>query len=896
MKVVFRIHYNTVWGQKLCVVGSIPQLGNWESVLAKEMRYVADGEWALELDLPESVDQIAYRYFVRMEDGHILPEEWERTHTVQLDGHSKCYTFCDSWHNMPEDKVFYASAFTKGLFAHVTRQHLRELQSDKKLVIRVAAPRIEKHQCVAIVGNQPCLGNWDPQKALLLTCDQMPNWHIDLDATQIRYPLEYKFIAWDEQTNKPLYWENGDNRIVNLSEHKVGETVVITGEAFRESQAPWRGAGCVIPVFSLRSTKSFGVGDLGDLRLLVDWAKKTKQRIIQVLPMNDTTMTHTWVDSYPYSAISIYAIHPLYIDLNGLGALKNPERAAFYAEKQQALNAKESVDYEQSLKYKLDYCREFFKQEGAQWMARPDFKEFITRNENWLMPYATYCYLRESYGTSDFSQWRGNAVYNRIRGRALCREKSHAWPEISFYYFLQYVLHNQFKMVSDYARRNGVVLKGDLPIGVSRTSVEAWTEPNYFNMNGQAGAPPDDFSANGQNWLFPTYDWQAMEQDHFKWWKNRFAKLGDYFDCFRIDHILGFFRIWEVPCEYVQGLCGHFNPALPFSKEEIEQYGLPFNEARFTTPHINRCFLPELFGDSTDEVVDAYLAQSSSNHYVLKYFCNTQQKIEALFADKLDAASQRIKLGLFAIANEVLFLRDPKQPERFHPRISANHSYIYRELSHSDRQAFDQLYWHFFYHRHNDFWKAQAYKRLTPLVASTEMLVCGEDLGMIPASVPEVMNRLQILSLEIERMPKSPDREFTDMFHLPYHSVCTTSTHDMTPLRNWWKEDPAKTQRYYNQVLGQIGEAPAECTAPIAERIISNHLKTQAMLVIIPLQDWFAMDDTIKRSDIESERINVPAESRHYWRYRMHIPLEQLLTADAFNQKIVKLIDEAGRQ
>ena len=329
MKVIFRIHYNTVWGQKLCVVGTIPQLGNWEPVLAKEMCYVADGEWALELELPDSVEQIEYRYFVRMEDGHVLFEEWERKHSAKFDGRSTCYTFCDSWLNMPEDKVFYASAFTKGLFAHVTGQHYREVNSDKKLVIRVAAPRMEKHQCVAIVGNQPCLGSWDPQKALLLTCDQMPDWHIDLDATQIRYPLEYKFIAWDEQTGKPLYWENGDNRIADLAEHKVGETVCITGEPFRESQAPWRGAGCVIPVFSLRSTKSFGVGDLGDLRLLVDWAKETKQRIIQVLPMNDTTMTHTWVDSYPYSAISIYAIHPLYIDLNGLGALKDPDRASF---------------------------------------------------------------------------------------------------------------------------------------------------------------------------------------------------------------------------------------------------------------------------------------------------------------------------------------------------------------------------------------------------------------------------------------------------------------------------------------------------------------------------------------------------------------------------------------
>jgi 4-alpha-glucanotransferase len=471
-----------------------------------------------------------------------------------------------------------------------------------------------------------------------------------------------------------------------------------------------------------------------------------------------------------------------------------------------------------------------------------------------------------------------------------------AYPEISFLYFLQYILHTQFKGVSDYARKNGIVLKGDLPIGVNRTSVEAWMEPKYFNMNGQAGAPPDDFSVNGQNWGFPTYNWDTMEKDNFSWWRKRFGKLEDYFDCFRIDHILGFFRIWEVPLDYVQGLCGHFNPALPLTPNEIEQYGLGFDEARLTTPHINREFLPELFGDRTEEVIGTFLAQSSSRHFVLKPYCDTQRKVEALFAGKTDEVSLRIKKGLFAIANEVLFLRDPREPDKFHPRISASQSYLYRELSASDRYAFDQLYWNFFYHRHNEFWKAQAFNRLTPLVGSTDMLVCGEDLGMIPESVPDVMNKLQIFSLEIERMPKTPQREFSDLYNLPYHSVCTTSTHDMTPLRSWWKEDRAKIQRYYNNVLGHTGDAPEECTADLATQIVSNHLATTSMLTIIPMQDWFAMDDSVKRKDYEAERINVPSDSNHYWRYRMHITLEKLIEADSLNNKITELIKGSGRK
>ena len=897
MKVTFNINFHTVWGQKLCVVGSIPELGSWEPALAKEMNYKGDGNWQLELDLELTSPQqtIEYRYFLSINDKQVF-EEWEKNHQIVFEGHANHYTLYDYWQIRPANLAFYSSAFTKSLFAHPCNTYERVVKSGKRLTIKISAPRVEKNQSVAITGNQECLGNWHPDKALILSCDTFPDWHIDLDANDIVYPLEYKFLVYDNDKHQPLYWEEDENRKLELPPQDFGETVTVSGLYFRDNLPLWRCAGTVIPVFSLRSEQGFGVGDLGDLRMLVDWAKKTRQRIIQVLPMNDTTMSHTKGDSYPYSAISIYALHPMYISLPLMGELKDAGRTAFYKAKQEELNAKDAVDYEEAVKYKLAYCREFFSQEGSAILSSPEYQEFFAQSQSWLVPYAAYSYLRDKHKTSDFTCWGNNATYNKSQIRELCSEDNGAYPEISFYYFLQYILHIQFKSVSDYARKNGIVLKGDLPIGVNRTSIDAWTEPQYFNMNGQAGAPPDDFSVNGQNWMFPTYNWEVMEKDNYSWWKRRFRKMSDYFDSFRIDHILGFFRIWEVPQDYVQGLCGHFNPALPLTKEEIEQYGFTFNEARFTTPHINHKFLPELFGTLSEEVVGTYLAQSSSNHFVLKSFCDTQRKIEALFAGKTDEASLQIKEGLFSIANEVLFLRDPQEKDKFHPRISASQSYMYSELSTSDRYAFDQLYWEFFYHRHNDFWKAQAFKRLTPLVASTNMLVCGEDLGMIPESVPDVMNKLQILSLEIERMPKTPQREFTDMFNLPYHSVCTTSTHDMTPLRNWWKEDREKIQRYYNNVLLREGQAPEECTDDIATQIVTNHLATNSMLTIIPIQDWFTIDDAVKRKDIESERINIPAIPNHYWRYRMHIPLERLLTEDRFNGKVSQLIQSSGRK
>ena len=895
MKISFNINFHTTWGQKLCITGSVPELGMWETAFAREMNYVSDGNWQLELELPSDMTSIEYRYLLSINDQQVF-EEWGEKHRVELNKETKKYTLYDYWQIRPDNIVFHSSAFTKSLFPQSSGNIHKWVVSKKKLYFELFAPRVEKDQSVAITGNQECLGNWDSRKALVLSCDSSPKWHLYLDATEIQYPLEYKFLVIGKDTGELAYWETGDNRIIHPVSHEESETICVSGLHFRGNLPSWKGAGTVIPLFSLRSEQSFGVGDLGDLKMFIDWIKTTHQRIIQILPINDTTSSHTWTDSYPYSAISIYALHPMYINLQWLGQLKDQEKALYYGKMQKELNRKDAVDYEPVVKYKLEYCRLFFEQEGKQWLETEEYSTFFTTNAYWLTPYAAYSYLRDKYNSTDFTQWGQDRVYDKQRINRLCSKDSESYPDISFIFFLQYALHKQFKDVSDYARKNGVVLKGDLPIGVNRNSIDVWVEPHYFNMDSQAGAPPDDFSTIGQNWSFPTYNWGAMEKDHFSWWKKRFAKLGDYFDCFRIDHILGFFRIWEIPTEYIQGLCGHFNPALPLSKEEIEQYGLPFNEARFTTPHINEEFLPELFGNHTEEVKRAYLTQSSSRHYTLKNFCDTQEKIQALFCNKTDEVSSMIMEGLFKIANEILFLRDPFMNSRFHPRISTNLSYLYRELSNTDRYAFDHLYWDFFYHRHNNFWKAQAFKRLTPLITSTDMLVCGEDLGMIPQSVPDVMNKLQILSLEIERMPKTAEHEFADLKQLPYLSVCTTSTHDMSPLRSWWKEDKNKTQLYYNDVLKRPGEATEECTSDIAQQIIENHLNAPAMFTIIPLQDWLATDDTLKRVDIEGERINVPANPKHYWRYRMHITIEGLMKADELNKRIISSIEKSERK
>jgi 4-alpha-glucanotransferase len=466
------------------------------------------------------------------------------------------------------------------------------------------------------------------------------------------------------------------------------------------------------------------------------------------------------------------------------------------------------------------------------------------------------------------------------------------------FYFLQYHLHQQLSEVHEYARANGVAIKGDIPIGVSPRSVDAWVEPQLFNTQVQAGAPPDDFSVTGQNWGFPTYNWEKMAEDGYSWWKKRFAKLAEYFDAYRIDHILGFFRIWEIPNNDVWGLTGNFHPALPYTQREIEQAGIWWDENRLTKPYLKEHVLYATFGKYTDDVKREYLLPDGWQFYKFKPEYDTQKKIETHFASlgyNFGNKEVLIRDGLYKLHCEVLFLRDLRDPEKFHPRISMHSSATFIDMNEDQRRKLDKLYVEYFYHRHNEFWQEKAYNKLPALISSTNMLVCGEDLGMVPDSVPEVMQSLEILSLEIQRMPKKPNAEFAMPEDAPYLSVCTTSTHDMNPIRAWWEEDLAITQRFYNRALGMHGTAPEKCEQWIAEKIVQQHLESNAMWIILPWQDWMAVESKLCLEHPFAERINVPSNPRNFWCYRMHIPLEKLLKEHKFNDRIKEMVEKAGR-
>lgn len=890
MTVQFNIEYKAMFGEQIVV-----NIQTEEGELKLPLE-TTDGErWACDWCVESPEKSYTYYYSVERE-GRAVKTEWLMIkHQLEVNAKkAAAYTLYDHWKTMPEDAFLYSSAFTDCI-NHQVPQVMKPETGSKIVRLIVRAPQLRDGERLGVLGADKALGAWDVQKILPMTQHTYNEWVADIDATHLEGShLEFKFVAFRNAKNE-LLWENSMNRTVDLPEMKAGELVSYELDQASFALYNRKLAGTQVPVFSLRTRKSAGIGDFGDLKTMIDFVASTGQKVLQLLPINDTTITHTWTDSYPYSCISVFAIHPQYADLHALPELKDAKARAEAEKTRAELNALDKIDYEKVNDFKINYLRQIFNQEGGKMMKTAEYKAFFQDTELWLVPYAQYSYLRDKNGTADFNQWPDHQVWDEAERKALADPKTAAYKNVAFFYFVQFVLDRQMQEAHEHAKTKGVILKGDIPIGVNRNGCDVWMEPKYFNLNGQAGAPPDDFSANGQNWGFPTYNWFEMLKDGCQWWNRRFKNMARYFDAYRIDHVLGFFRIWEIPVHSVHGLLGQFAPALAMSREEIESYGLHFQEDRFTRPFITDWVLDRMFHERAGEVKEKYLDRLDDERYQMKPEVDTQRKVEALFADVTDEKELWLRDGLYALISDVLFVRDHTNPGVFHPRISAQLDFIYESLYDNDKAAFNRLYNDYFYRRNNQFWYQEAMKKLPKLVQATRMLVCAEDLGMVPDCVPWVMDELKILSLELQSMPKDPSVKFGHLSRNPYRSVCTISSHDMPTLRMWWNENVQRTQEYYNTMLYRQGPAPHPLPGWLASDIISRHLTSPSMLCILSIQDWLATDEALRLPDADAERINIPANPKHYWRYRMHLNIEDLAADKRFVQNITEMISQSGR-
>ncbi len=886
MKLTFKLDYHTNWGESVFLIGSLPVLND-----GVEMRSEGSDMPSATIDLSPAQAILDYRYEIRGHNGAVLRREWGKPRHLKLDARLENITLLDHWQDIPTNKPFFASAFTGCIFRHEDR-HVHSTRSGM-VEIRVDAPMVPRDAVIAVSGNCDALGNWNPDEAAVMNCGSFPVWTIQLPLSELPGHLEFKFMIKDSGNPENFQWENHDNRTLDLPADP-NTSIIVSGLFFENPLKPWRGSGTAIPVFSLRSKMGFGVGEFLDLEMMVDWAVATGQQFIQLLPVNDTTMTHTWRDSYPYTTNSTFALHPMYLNIDEMGRITDKELLSEFNSIRERLNSLPAVDYEAVNNAKNRFTRLLYEQQGQAEMTSPAFREFAEKNDFWLIPYSAWCVLRDRNNTSDMSHWNEYAIYDEARIAEFVEANRH---DIDYFRFIQYHLDKQLRRVRDYAASRGVAIKGDIPIGISRCSVDAWLHPELFNLDKTAGAPPDDFATLGQNWGFPTYRWDVMALDGYAWWRSRLRKMSEYFSAYRIDHILGFFRIWQIDASQLHGLLGTFSPALPLTPAEmLDTFGFHFSMPLHTTPFITEGLIDTLFGNEAAEVKNRYLDTTRFGHYILKEGF-TRQRAVADFFSRLDDTPRNSMIcqGLQDLIDEVLFIEDPYEKGKYHPRIDGKKTSAYKALLPEQQSRFDALYEDFYYHRHNEFWRESAMKKLPSLIDSTGMLSCAEDLGMIPASVPEVMESLKILSLEIQRMPKEPWVLFGTPDRYPYLSVCATSTHDMPGIRQWWEDNPELAQKFYNDMLHHEGKAPETAEPRICREIVRQNLSGNSMLCILPLQDWLSTDGEIRRDNPRDEQINVPADPHHYWRYRMHLTLEQLLGADDFNSRMREMIVESER-
>lgn len=628
-----------------------------------------------------------------------------------------------------------------------------------------------------IIGSSAELGQWNPQEARVLVPTRS-GYSFTLQGTE---EVEYKLLLKDEQGE--IHWEEGANRRFSPNPYAFFAVV--------REKAPWFSVpvksadqitGTAVPLFSLRSEKSYGVGDFSDAIRLLEWLERRGQKVLQLLPFYDTTFSYTKHDSYPYNSVTTYGLHPLYMDVRKLPFYEEHLKREDWERRARELNDLPSVAYSAVMELKLEVMDACFERWFASELPN-EFEEFVKNEGEALLSYALFCTYRDESQGTPVAEYPPYDYAKRHWRKSKRRRK-----EVARHAFRQFFLYQQLSELSSSARARGILLKGDLPIGVGRNSADVWQAPHLFHLDMIAGAPPDAFSATGQAWGFPTYNWDAMNEEGYTWWRSRLSGMGKYLDAIRIDHILGFFRIWSIPYDSGKPIDGYYVPAIGYPAELV-------------------------------------------------------QGVEDFFS-KDDQGN-------------------------FHPQLTPERSEGFSQLDTEEQGHVLRLRDDYYYHRNESLWRNTALERLTKVMSASEMLICAEDLGMLPSSIQEVLSSLELFTLEVIRMPKKAGSRFILPSDIPLLSVLCTSTHDMPTLRGWWRELSEGERVELAKLYGFEDE-------PTPAGLVRALTNTTSLLLILPLQDWFVLDGYGQEVPPVEEQINVPDDPHHIWDYRMPGTIENL--------------------
>lgn len=822
----------------------------------------------------------------------------------------------DVWRPEPDSvrDIFSTSAFADVLFRRRDRMGEKLLEAaqnaalTKALVLGKASfvaqfsvfvQRVADGDQVCLMGDCEQLGNWNAQSAIPMADTDAPVWKVSVALPPLA-TVNYKFVIRRQNT---VIVQDVTDRCLQLNQQdkdylsrSIGTAPIVLPPAEAAFRFPtqWKGAGLAIPVFSLRSKNGCGVGEFNDLIALVDFCVETGYQLLQLLPINDTTANNGYKDTYPYSAVSSFALHPQYLNIESLGNLPSPLQKEYNKERDR-LNALPEVDYIQVMAVKSRFIREMYKIHKDEFLDSRAFKAWFDENQDWLVPYALFRFFTEVNGSSNFDKWGTRSSISADEIRQLASPDTFHFEYLAVVYYTQYHLHRQLEVAAGYAADHQVIFKGDLPIGVNRYGVDAWVNPHLFRLTMQSGAPPDFFSTDGQNWLFPTYDWDAMKKDNYGWWRARLGAMAKYFHAYRIDHILGFFRIWEIPESFRTGMSGRFFPAHAITRQELEGLGL-WDIDRYIKPYVKDHILQQVFQEDWWKIKERFF-EPLWDRLKFKEKYKTEKKVEKALELAADAPptereyNEKVVKKLFVLFNNVCLVQDVADENMFHPRFLMQNTSSFGELSDQWKSDLLHLYEDYFKNRQDELWKQNGLERLPMMKSASNMLVCGEDLGFVPDCVPIVMKQTSILSLAVQRMP-ADDVDFGIASSYDYECVATTSSHDTSTFRGWWEEMAAEERhKYWTQVMNRDAGSvpPAECSTEIVEWAVGDHLASPAMWAIFPIQDLLGMDKDMRRKDSTEEQINNPANAKHIWKFRLHVTIEEMSGNSMLVARLAKL-------
>ena len=642
-------------------------------------------------------------------------------------------------------------------------------------------------------------------------------------------------------------------------------------------------SGVAVPLFSLHSKTSIGIGEFLDLIPFARWCELCNFNIIQLLPVNDTGS-----ESSPYSARSAFALNPVFINIQAVvGSSEFEDEIENAKEKFDAL---EKIDYYKISTWKRFILRKIFDNRYDQLKKDKTLAAWIDKN-TWAKPYCVYCTLKEQNNEASWKDWKH---YQNPTEKDIEKLWNKYLKDCLFQAWIQGVAEMQFTTAVAEVSKMNVRIKGDIPILINEDSADAWANRNYFSMEDRAGAPPDMFSYSGQNWGFPTYRWDNLERDGFSWWKERLHQASKFYHAYRIDHVLGFFRIWSIPQTEVTGILGRFNPCIPLTWSVLNNGGFCRETLEYLRrPNYSVDQLREFLGEETDRLISLYFENlpNEQSRFVFKPEFYSEKSITTL------DEPQNVKDVLLKVYWNRVFI--PTGDENtFYPfwywydqpvlfTLPENEQQKLRELINQNEKSQELL------------WEQNATKLLSVLAKETDMLVCAEDLGAVPHCVPKVLKSLNILSLRIERWARNWDAPYSpyyDMAEYPRLSVCTTSCHDTSTLRGLWQEPDFDKNLYWSHAH-LSGQAPEELTPPTVRNILAHVFSSNSLFCILPVQDYFALSSTLSEVPADKERVNIPGTvGGANWSYRMPCSVEELLDNASLASEIRKLVDVRKRR